>query len=282
MSVDSRTRSVGEATVTIFNVGDLQFDLASALGVPSSAWRESDRALFEKPLRMCVQCVAIHTPETTVLVDAAVYDLAPNSEFRIPDCAPPDSLLEQMAAAGIEPESVKHVVITHAHFDHFNGLTRTNDDGSMEPAFPRATVYLGRSDWEGAEMRDALESGDSTEARTLGYLDPLGALTTLDGRRQISPGVEILPAPGETPGHLAVRVESQGQVLYCLGDLYHHAVEVEHQDWAVTWADQAAIRESRSSIVNAALREDALLVATHIQGFGRLAPSPDGVRWEAT
>jgi hypothetical protein len=32
--------------------------------------------------------------------------------------------------------------------------------------------------------------------------------------------------------------------------------------------------------VHDALEEDALLAATHIKGFGRLAPAQDGVRWE--
>ena len=131
-----------------------------------------------------------------------------------------------------------------------------------------------------AEMRRALETADTLEARTFGILDQLGLLTVADGKREISRGVEIIPTPGETPGHLSVRLESTGRTAYCVGDLYHHEMEVERPEWAVTWADQVAIRASRSVIVQAALAEEALLAATHIRGFGRLAPTPDGVRWE--
>jgi hypothetical protein len=38
--------------------------------------------------------------------------------------------------------------------------------------------------------------------------------------------------PGETPGHLIVRVESDGQRCYLVGDLLHHGCEVVHLDWA--------------------------------------------------
>jgi hypothetical protein len=76
-----------------------------------------------------------------------------------------------------------------------------------------------------------------------------------------------------------VRVESEGSVAYCIGDLYHHVVEVEMPEWSVTWADKEQIQESRTQIAASALDEDALLIATHIVGCGRLNSSPDGLRW---
>ncbi len=90
---------------------------------------------------------------------------------------------------------------------------------------------------------------------------------------------QILPAPGETPGHQIVRVRSAGRTLYCLGDLYHHPVEVEQPTWAAHWNDRAAALASRQALVAAALAEDALLVATHIPGVGRLTKTDDGVQW---
>ena len=279
MSANIRARTVGAATVTVFNAGDLLLDMGSALDVPAPEWREGDREAFEQPLQIPMQCVLMQLPGTTVLVDAGIYDFEPYSEHWLSGYAPPDSLPVQMVAAGIEPAAVEHVVITHAHFDHFNGLTQTTEDGSLEPVFPNATVYLGMGDWLSMEMRAALETENSLEARTFGFLDACGLLIVVDGHRSIAQGIEILPTPGETPGHLSVRMESSGQTLYCVGDLYHHEVEVERPDWAVTWADKPAIRASRSVIADAALRENALLVATHIRGFGRLALGRDGVRW---
>jgi glyoxylase-like metal-dependent hydrolase (beta-lactamase superfamily II) len=62
--------------------------------------------------------------------ERGIYDLAPG-----PDA--PGAL----AAAGIDPETVTHVVLTHLHWDHAGGLLR--DDGSL--AFPRAEHVVGEA-----------------------------------------------------------------------------------------------------------------------------------------
>jgi hypothetical protein len=76
-----------------------------------------------------------------------------------------------------------------------------------------------------------------------------------------------------------VRISSQDETAYCVGDLYHHKLEVDHPTWAVPWADPAVILSSRTALVDASLSEGALLVATHIDGIGRLERAKDGVTW---
>jgi hypothetical protein len=69
--------------------------------------------------------------------------------------------------------------------------------------------------------------------------------------------------------------------MYCLGDLYHHVIEVDHPSWSVPWADRTAIAASRRALTDAALAENALLIATHIPGVGRLLPTASGVTWSS-
>jgi glyoxylase-like metal-dependent hydrolase (beta-lactamase superfamily II) len=95
-------------------------------------------------------------------------------------------------------------------------------------------------------------------------------LELVSGRREIAPGITILPAPGETPGHQIVRVQSDGQTFYALGDLIHSEVEVEHPDWMVTWATAEPMLASRLRLLDDALAEHALLMAAHIGSLGRL------------
>ena len=57
---------------------------------------------------------------------------------------------------------------------------------------------------------------------------------------------------------------SQGQTLYCLGDLFHHPVEVEQPAWTVKWADAYTDLARRQWLIQAALQENALLVAAHM------------------
>lgn len=145
--------------------------------------------------------------------------------------------------------------------------------------YPHARVYLGQADWEDGETQAGLADPASLESRTLGLLREQGALELLSGPRELTPGVDILPAGGETPGHQIVRVRSQGETLYILGDLFHNEVEVEHPDWMVTWATPALMRASRRWLMDAALAEGALLTAAHIDTVGRLERVGAGMRW---
>ena len=280
MGENATTARIGELEMTLFNAGDLIFDVGKELAVPQQEWREQDYAIFEKPLLVPVLCVLIQSPETTVLVDAGAYELVSEPETAPPGYVQPPSLVRQLAAAGKQTEDIQHIVITHAHFDHFNGLTQIGEQGEPAPTYPNAVVYLGKGDWENEEMQRLLRSPDSLQAQTLGFLHDQGMLRLVDAQVEIAPGIEIVPTPGETPGHVAVRVVSEGRVGYCLGDLYHHVVEVEKPQWEVTWADKQAIENSRRLIARAALKEDALVTASHIPGFGRIRASSDGLRWE--
>ncbi|MEZ4868896.1 MAG: MBL fold metallo-hydrolase [Caldilineaceae bacterium] len=272
--------ALGDATVTIFNVCDLRFDLADALPVDAATVDAKYRPYFTAPLSVPVQCIHIQLPQMALLVDAGLFDFGPDSPLVLPNYQPPPDLLTQMRTAGLDPVAVEHIIITHAHGDHFNALTIPQGNG-YQPAFPNATVHLGRADWERPAMQQERADPNSLAAHTFGVLHQQRRLALTEGVQALGPNAQILSAPGETPGHQLLRVTSQGETLYCLGDLYHHPVEVEQPTWGVSWADAAANLSSRQQLVTAALRDDALLIATHITGMGRLQTNDTGVTWIA-
>ena len=109
-------------------------------------------------------------------------------------------------------------------------------------------------------------------------------LDLVDEETEIVPGITLLSAPGETPGHCIVRVQSQGDSFYYLSDLFHHRCEVEHPDWVSPGRDQAAMRQSRDRLCAAATAEDATLIYAHhpFPGWGRIRATGTGYVWEKT
>jgi glyoxylase-like metal-dependent hydrolase (beta-lactamase superfamily II) len=271
--------TVGQAAVTVFNAGDIVYDLAENLIADEAVLRERYAAQVSAPLHLPMQCIHIQTPQAAVMVDAASYEMDADSPFRIAGYSPPAPLPEQMAAAGIDAGAVESLVITHAHWDHYNGLTVPAAGGGRMPICARAQVYMGKADWESAEMQAAVAAPETLQARTFGVVAQLGRLAPVAGRREIAPGIEIVPTPGETPGHVMVRVSSDGQTLYCVGDVYHHPIEAEQPGWAAPWADLESICAIREALAVRAPAEDALIIATHIRGAGRLRQTGEGMRW---
>ncbi len=260
-----RTIPLGAATVTVINAGDMILSLAEVSNVQESEWRPRYSSAFERPLSFPSQSIHIALPGASILVDANNYALSvpPGSPYLPRGYQPPPGLLAQLLEHGVSPDDITHLVITHAHFDHYAGIT-TERDGRYVPSFPNARCYLGRADWEHPDTQQALQDPASLDSRTFGVLHQRGLLELVGGNLELTPAVSIIAAPGESPGHQIVRVHSEGQTLYCLGDLYHHAVEVEQPTWMATWADPESNLRSRHALVEAALAENALLVAAHM------------------
>lgn len=273
--------TLGSATITLINAGDIRANLAEWLQVSTDDWPQYHDVLAQ-PIAAPMQNVHIKPGDASVLVDASRWAFEPHSEFWLPNYSPPPDLVTQLAEAGIRAADVTHVIVTHAHFDHFNGLVNPSRSGEGRLGFPNARHYIGRADWERDDVQQALREPSSLTSRTLGRLHQRKQLILVNGDLQISDGITILAAPGETPGHQIVRVQSEGKTLYCIGDLYHHAVELEQPDWQVSWADAEANRASRERFVAAALKEDALIVASHVRGVGKLTQRDGGVRWTKT
>jgi glyoxylase-like metal-dependent hydrolase (beta-lactamase superfamily II) len=274
-----RTISLGAAKITLINAGNMILKLSEVLNVPESEWRSRYSSDFERPLPFPSQSVHIALADASILVDANNYAITvpPGSPYLPPNYHPPPGLLDQLLEKGIRSQDITHLVITHAHFDHYAGTT-TERDGHYLPAFPNARCYLGRADWEDPEMQTSLQDPASDDSRTFGVLSQHGLLELVEGNRNLAPAVQIIAAPGESAGHQLVRVQSEGQTLYCLGDLYHHAVEVEQPTWMATWANPETTLASRRTLVESSLSENALLVAAHMP-IGRLQRTPTGVTW---
>jgi glyoxylase-like metal-dependent hydrolase (beta-lactamase superfamily II) len=157
----------------------------------------------------------------SIVVDPSVWDEEMIGHF--PGYRPAPGLLAALPALGVDAGRVTDVLITHGHLDHFTGVSGGDGDRLR---FPNARHLLGRADWERVRHR-----GHPLFDRNLGAAERRGRLRLLDAELEVAPGVRMIPAPGESPGHSVVRVASEGAVFYFLGDLVHHAVEFDHPDW---------------------------------------------------
>jgi glyoxylase-like metal-dependent hydrolase (beta-lactamase superfamily II) len=277
MAENVQTTTVGDAQITIIDVYTIPERIDKLIALPEADRTPSNVARLDHLELLPVQCILIRLAGHTVLVDAGIYDAAMDHSGRT-GYVPPTGLIARLAEAGVHPTDVEHVVITHGHGDHYNATT-VDRNGEYELMFPGARYYLGRGDWERPALQDALKDPESLDSRTIGVLHHAGRLVPVEGDREIAPGITILASPGETPGHQGVRVTSEEQTLYCIGDLYHHRLEVDHPTWAVPWAEPATILASRTAFAAAAVAENARVVATHISGIGRLERTKLGVTW---
>ncbi|MFN8440890.1 MAG: MBL fold metallo-hydrolase [Caldilineaceae bacterium] len=275
MTDEIRRLTVGEAVVHVINIGDVQEDLNGWFDLTAEE-QARHQHLLAQPLRFVIQNIHVALSGVSLLVDAGLYDYPPDAPQLIPGYYPTLDLFAGLEAIGVKPETITHLIITHAHGDHFNALSELHE-GEWKLCFPNARHYLGQGDWEA--MQPELADPNSLQSRTFGMVQQQGLLEIVTGLLDLGHGIQIVPTPGESPGHQAVRLESQGQLLYCIGDLYHLPAEAEFPELFVPWTNRDANHISRQQLNEAALAENALLIATHIHEFGRIERTETGWHW---
>lgn len=279
------SRRIGEADVIIISEGSCQW--APRFQVPEAEWR---RALPEADaggrIPIGFNLVHVRCGGASIIIDPGFDD--PLSSWQqgfaahspsLADIARTPGLEAALAGIDVAPGGVTHVLITHTHADHFAGIMAERD-GGLRARFPRARHILGRAAWETNPRR---EEPASDFVVRLGAIHRLGLLDLIDEEREIVPGVTMIPSPGEMPGHMIVRIQSGGECFYYLGDLFHHACEVEHPDWSPPGRDLPALRASRQAFIADAADSGATAVYAHARfpGWGRIRRTADGVRWES-
>lgn len=173
--------------------------------------------------------------------------------------------------AGVTPDQVDVVVLTHMHGDHIGGLM-----GEGGPAFANARYVTG-----------AIEHNHWMQAGNEGFdkaVRPLNdRMTFLDDGGAVASGVTAVLADGHTPGHMAYMVESGGQRLMLIADTANHFIwSVQNPDWEVRFdADKAKAAETRRRVLGMLAADKVPFIGYHMPfpALGYVAAEGDGFRY---
>ena len=269
-------RSFGDLKVAALDVGTMQFrpsDNPALLECAPWSWDE----ICEPDGRVVlgVNVVVARTSAATIVIDPCAFDdgaLTAGDAVVIPG-PPMETGLE---ALGLDPADVTHVLVTHAHEDHFSGVLG-DDDGLR---FPNALHVLPAADWRSIVVPGHPFAASAGELRRrLSLSGEAGGGLLVDGEHRVADGVTLLSAPGETEGHQIVRLEgSQGRV-YVLGDLVHWPAELEDPR---LMGPTSSPTEIRRRVIAETQEQPSTLLFTHgrFPGWGTLRRSgPDTWEW---
>lgn len=219
--------SVGEAQLTVVSDGHF-FNAAPSLGVNVE---EAEVAAFLEAHFLDTEQNYAHTNHVVIeLGDAKVIvDVGSGDRFQ----PTTGRMLANLEAAGIEADSITHVVLTHAHPDHVWGIR----DDFDEAIFPDAEYIIGGAeyDWWTKDNR-VNEVEPAMQQLVLGAVNSLAAvethLTMAQDGHEVATGLRMVSTPGHTPGHMSLMIESDGQSLLVLGDAISHAyISFERPNW---------------------------------------------------
>lgn len=204
-------------------------------------------------------CFLVRGAGPTVLIDAGV------GPVDIPGMAKGGDLPPGLAAAGVRPEDVDIVMLTHLHYDHIGW---TVQDGTR--FFPNAVIRFGEQD---LDQFVRAEQPDALSAPVVEVLEAAGCVETIASDGEIAPGISTLHAPGHTLGHRCVVLSSGDERAFLLGDAVTCPVQLEEPDWAaMSDVDPALARRTREALWKELEGSGDAALASHFPGleFGRV------------
>jgi glyoxylase-like metal-dependent hydrolase (beta-lactamase superfamily II) len=281
-AVDWSSDLGGGVRVALVQAGTFRSDAGTLFGpVPWVLWRGlvGDEVDDKRRLLQALNCLLIETPAGRVLVETGIGERFDDKTREQRDVQGP-WIVAALEAAGVAPESVDVVAMSHLHFDHAGGLLR--GDGSR--AFPRATIVAQKAEWEVA-LGDNPRLVASYVQAELRLVHDWGAEGWADGEREILPGVTVVPTGGHSSGHQAVIVRGSGagaKTLAFFGDLLMRSWGANPR-WVTSFDDFPLDSVLRKAELFAQAADEGWLVALSHEAtrpIGRLVRDRDRFRFK--
>jgi len=237
-------------SVDIVRIEDEAFALPSDR--PAPGWAVPELAPTPDEVSLAFSAFAIADGDRRIVVDPWLANDAPRAHDDAAERV--ERLLRELAGAGFEADQVDTVVNTH--FDGIGWNTRPDATaaGGWAPTFPAARHLYPRAELE-AWRAGTYPPGEDG----LAVLDAAGVLEPVDLPHLLSPRVTLRDAPGHNPGHLAVVVESGGDLAVIPGHLFLNPFQVADPTEAADLHPEVATASRRAVLAELADRGGLLL-----------------------
>jgi len=210
--------------------------------------------------------------------------------------------LQRLAQAGVQPEEVDYILLTHIHADHVGWNTFWNGNKWI-PTFPNATVICSELEWRYGVALTAVDENAAAAIRAdAGIGDPVRLPTPGVFRDSMMPieeagrlrrvvangsevleGIRFISSPGHSVDHASISLVSNGEEAVFGGDITHHPFELHRPDIVSMFCEfPDAARRSRQKIARHVAESGALYFSSHFpaSSVGRITFDEESFNWQ--
>lgn len=207
--------------------------------------------------------ILIKTGKQNILVDTGLgWGLDAKSSY-----VNTSNLKTNLDIFGLNPEDITHVILTHLHFDHAGGSTYVDKSTSTQPTMSYANYFVQKKEWAYALQQigqEQLQKGghyDLDEFYKLAADEKL--VFVVDAHFELVPGIELIRTGGHTPGHQIVKIQSEGDTAYILGDLVPSEDHLNHYAMKQMDVEPLQSKKAKTLLLRQAYEENAVLLFYH-------------------
>jgi glyoxylase-like metal-dependent hydrolase (beta-lactamase superfamily II) len=194
--------------------------------------------------------------------------------------------LDNLAAAGLSPDEVDIVFLTHLHIDHVGWNTRREGE-RWAPTFRNACYLIGRAEFEHWTSGPGLGCLPENAAVIEDSVRPLveaGLVDFIEPGDEIAPGLVVEAAPGHTATQLNLRYSApDGTSFICSADVMNQPIQIYAPELNSWFCEEPEVaRATRLRLLEDCARTGALLLPGHF-GYphaGYVRRDGEGYRFE--
>ncbi len=253
---------IGEIEATIISDGLLNLGSATAQfpDAPADDVTAIMRAEFlpVEPMMLEQNCMILNINERVVLLDSGM-----GADPMFGDGA--GRLLANIAAAGITPDQVDDIVLTHAHPDHCWGLVDANDG----LVFGNAQIHMSQGDFDFWTDEGKLSAEGFIPAFVAGarrnLLPYRDRIHFVEDGKEVLTGITAIATPGHSVGHTSYVINSGDHSFLNVGDVCHHyALLFQNPEWEFAFdSDPAQAAQTRLKLFDMAATDGLPMIGYH-------------------
>ncbi len=217
---------IGKYSVHIIDSGFLRLDGGAMFGiVPKSLWEKTNPADDMNRIKLATRNLLLISDSKKILIDTGMGNKWDDKNKKIYAIEQESSSLSSsLEGLNLKPEDITDVILTHLHFDHTGGST-INNNGRLEPAFPNATYYVQKENYQWALNPSERDKGSYIKNNFV-PLKEAGVLMQIEGEKQFDDEIDFIIVNGHTFGQQLLKLsDSSNTFLYCC-DLFPTAAHL--------------------------------------------------------
>ena len=243
--------------ISFVNFGNFRLDGGAMFGsVPKNLWGKLIPVDQENCIPMATRSLLLRGHKKVILVDCGngtKWNEKSKAIFQFEDMG--------VRAAGINPEEITDLVLTHLHFDHVGGISYYDEKNELMPTFPNAHVWVQRANLENAEKPLVRERASYLPENV--SMIRKSKHTLLEANGEILSGISVCRSDGHTKGLQRIEISDANTTLLYPSDLMptsRHIPIAYHMGYDM--CVDTLLRE-KEEFIEYAIAKNAMIVSEH-------------------
>lgn len=209
MNAKPQSLQAGDWRIAPLSDGTMRLDGGSMWGVvPKALWQRMTPASADNTIELALRPFLLEREDFKVVLEPGVGGHLDAKWTKIYAIERTTTLASSLAAVGLAPADITHVIASHCHFDHIGGWI-ARENGKLAPLFPRARHLAPRVEIAVAKSPDHVRKA-GYRAEDVLTIEHAGLLEAYDDGAELLPGIRGHQAAGHSDGVSVITINEHG------------------------------------------------------------------------